>query len=198
MPSRETHVSDRRVARTQKALREALHSLVREKDYDDIAVKEILDRANVGRSAFYSHFRDKDDLLASTIHDIIGPVHLAERESVGSQSERLLWFSLPVFEHHDEHRWTAALKMGPRERAILHEHLWKVLVGLIGQRAKKSRREWRGESGTIPTALLVEYLASTFILVLDWWFESRSSLSADQVNHLFCSLVQPTLTAKGL
>jgi AcrR family transcriptional regulator len=46
--------TDRRVARTQKRLREALHSLIHERDYDSIAVKEILDRADVGRSAFWS------------------------------------------------------------------------------------------------------------------------------------------------
>ena len=46
--------TDRRVARTQKLLRDALHSLIHERDYDSIVVKEILDRANVGRSAFYT------------------------------------------------------------------------------------------------------------------------------------------------
>jgi len=65
---------DRRVARTQKLLRDALHSLIRERDYDSIAVKEILDRANVGRSAFYTHFRDKDELLASSIYDLLGTI----------------------------------------------------------------------------------------------------------------------------
>src|SRR5207248_2698170 len=65
---------DRRVARTQKLLRDALHSLIRERDYDSIAVKEILDRANVGRSTFYMHFRDKDDLLASSICDLLGTI----------------------------------------------------------------------------------------------------------------------------
>ena len=63
---------DRRVARTKKALLDALHSLISEKDYDSIVVKEILDRADVGRSAFYTHFSDKDDLLAHGIQDIVG------------------------------------------------------------------------------------------------------------------------------
>jgi len=41
-------LTDRRIQKTQTLLREALVSLIREKSYDSIAVKEILDRANVG------------------------------------------------------------------------------------------------------------------------------------------------------
>jgi AcrR family transcriptional regulator len=74
MAIRRDRTPDRRVARTQKLLHGALHSLIHERDYDSIAVKEILDRANVGRSAFYMHFRDKDDLLAATFHDIFNSV----------------------------------------------------------------------------------------------------------------------------
>src|SRR5262249_41445888 len=50
---------DRRIQRTRNTLREALVSLIREKPYDAIAVTEILERANVGRSTFYMHFRNK-------------------------------------------------------------------------------------------------------------------------------------------
>ncbi len=39
---------------------------------DSIVVKEILDRADVGRSGFYTHFSDKDDLLTHGIYDILG------------------------------------------------------------------------------------------------------------------------------
>jgi len=39
-----------------------LIDLAHEKPYDSIAVKEILDRANVGRSTFYTHFQDKHEL----------------------------------------------------------------------------------------------------------------------------------------
>jgi hypothetical protein len=41
---------DRRIQKTQELLRGALASLIGEKPYDSIVVKEILDRANVGRS----------------------------------------------------------------------------------------------------------------------------------------------------
>src|SRR5258708_19622402 len=104
MTIQEARVPDRRVARTHQLLRDALHSLIREKDYDSIVVKEILDRANVGRSAFYMHYRDKDELLASGIHDILGSVPSTHARADGGQDGRLLWFSLPIFEHLDRHR----------------------------------------------------------------------------------------------
>ena len=55
---------DRRTKKTRTALQEALISLMFEKSYEAILIQEILDRANVGRSTFYTHFSDKDELLA--------------------------------------------------------------------------------------------------------------------------------------
>src|SRR5215217_9115898 len=73
--------ADRRVQRTKSSLHNALIGLAREKPYPSIAVKEILDRANVGRSTFYMHFRDKDDLLESGIREILGQFHAGPRRS---------------------------------------------------------------------------------------------------------------------
>ena len=185
---------DRRVTRTQKLLRDALHSLIRERDYDSIAVKEILDRANVGRSAFYTHFRDKDELLASGIYDILGSVPPSHPKSGDRFNERILWFSLPIFEHHDRHRRAGELRLGPRGRAILHGQLQKVLVELIAEGIRKSLRGRRKAAGQIPPELLGRYVASTFILVLNWWVESRNPLPAKEVNELFRALLVPTLT----
>ena len=56
---------DRRVGRTVTSLRKALTELILEKHYDSITVQDIIDRANVGRSTFYTHFRDKEDVLIS-------------------------------------------------------------------------------------------------------------------------------------
>jgi AcrR family transcriptional regulator len=58
-----TGKQDRRSQRTRHLLSEALVSLIREKGYDTITVSDLIDRANIGRSTFYSHYRDKDDLF---------------------------------------------------------------------------------------------------------------------------------------
>lgn len=56
---------DRRVAHTRNRLGDALIELLQTKPFDDITVREVLARARVGRSTFYEHYRDKNDLFLS-------------------------------------------------------------------------------------------------------------------------------------
>ena len=84
-------VKDRRIEKTQSLLREALVSLIHEKPYDAIAITEILERANVGRSTFYAHFHDKDDLLTSGIHHMLRLPQSMEPPSSMKLPERVIW-----------------------------------------------------------------------------------------------------------
>jgi AcrR family transcriptional regulator len=43
--------------------------LVLQKPIDEVTVQQVLNRAGVGRSTFYLHFRDKDDLFLSQLED---------------------------------------------------------------------------------------------------------------------------------
>jgi AcrR family transcriptional regulator len=54
---------DRRVEKTRTALLEALLELIVEKGYEQTTVQDVLDRANVGRATFYTHYFNKKDLL---------------------------------------------------------------------------------------------------------------------------------------
>jgi len=58
---------DARVKRTRDQLGYALIQLIVEKPINDVTVQDVLDRASVGRSTFYLHYRDKDDLLVSQL-----------------------------------------------------------------------------------------------------------------------------------
>jgi AcrR family transcriptional regulator len=185
---------DRRIQKTQHLLHEALASLIREKPYDSIAVKEILDQANVGRSTFYTHFRDKDDLLVSCIHDILHCVDLPRTAASAKRYERIIAFSLPVFEHIQQHMQKGEAKIGIKSRDIIHEHLHKVLAELIADQVREDFQRRRKTAGQISQDLLVRYVASTFILVLNWWVE-RSRIPPQEANDVFRALILPTLAA---
>jgi AcrR family transcriptional regulator len=175
---------DRRVQKTERVLREALTSLMHEKRYDTIAVKEIVGRADVGRSAFYTHFHDKDSLLASGIHEILDAARPA------APNDRALWFSLPVLEYVGRRRHVSHLTMDPRGRAMVHEHLRRVLVERLAEDGAMPAP--RGGTVVSPE-LLIDYLATTFVLVLNWWIDSRSPLSPSEADDVFRALVSPTL-----
>lgn len=53
---------DRRIRRTKRLLRQALAEIMNEKDFKDITVKEITDRADLNRGTFYFHYTDTYDL----------------------------------------------------------------------------------------------------------------------------------------
>src|SRR5579859_2428312 len=61
---------DRRIQRTHELLRDALMALIEERGYEPISIQDITDRANVSRTTFYLHFRDKDDLLFTTMEEL--------------------------------------------------------------------------------------------------------------------------------
>ena len=186
---------DRRIRRTQGLLHDALNALVHEKPYGAISVKEILARANVGRSTFYMHFGDKDDLLISSMHDMLRAAR-SNRPQALHPRERIIWFSLPIFEHIHQRRSTsiAGTRRGSEGRAAMHSHLRSVLADLIAAEIEDGLG--CGGAGAAPQDLLIQYVASTFILVLDWWIEHPSRLTPAEINGKFRALVLPALEAR--
>jgi AcrR family transcriptional regulator len=65
-PAASVRKADPRAARSAAALDHALIELVQERDFDDITVQSILERAGVGRTTFYAHYRNKQDVLHSS------------------------------------------------------------------------------------------------------------------------------------
>ena len=60
---------DERMRRTRNRLGNALIALIQERPKDKLTVQEVFDRAGVGRSTFYLHYRGKDDLLLSEMEE---------------------------------------------------------------------------------------------------------------------------------
>lgn len=167
---------DRRIERTRQSLHQALIALLLETPYDAITVQQILDRANVGRSTFYTHFKDKEDLLVSgvdNLHGILG-THRRTGDPIG--------FSRAMFEHANEYRKVyRALVLTPVWPRI-RQRIQDVLADLV-------RREPRPGRSKIPPELFVHYVASTFLSVLTWWIDRRTGMSPAEIDELFRALV---------
>ena len=186
--------TDRRVRKTQDLLHGALASLIHEKSYDAIVVKEILARANVGRSTFYTHFSDKNELLDSGIRDMLRASETTvSTRSVGS-ADWILRFSLPILEHIERYRDASDSPVDAKKLAVVHEHLEQVLVELIVDDLKRAGQCHRESEFSVPCDLLARHVASTFLLVLSWWVEFGQPLQSRKVNDLFRALILPAVT----
>lgn len=62
---------DPRVARTRRLLIDALIELICEEGYEAITIREIVKKADVNRSTFYLHFRDKQDILSHMEDEVL-------------------------------------------------------------------------------------------------------------------------------
>ncbi|WP_280437420.1 TetR/AcrR family transcriptional regulator [Nocardia carnea] len=82
-------IPDRRVRRTRETLHRALIELMMERAYDRISVSDVIARADVGRSTFYAHYRDKDDLLVVSCGE-----HL--RQEIARSLDRGRWAPVRV------------------------------------------------------------------------------------------------------
>jgi AcrR family transcriptional regulator len=165
--------------------------LAREKPYPSIAVKEILERANVGRSTFYTHYDDKDDLLESGIEEVLRSNDAQFRPA--NAAHRILAFSLPLLKHIDEHRRAAGPEMAPIGRVVMHQHLETTLRNRLVEELRQLPSS-RRTAFEIPADLLAGHLAATFVLVLDWWVERHMALTPAEVDARFRALVTPVLT----
>lgn len=61
---------DLRIIKTKKVLSEALLTLMKEKNFDNIKISDICDVALINRSTFYAHYEDKYDLLIALIENM--------------------------------------------------------------------------------------------------------------------------------
>jgi hypothetical protein len=86
---------DRRMLKTKRALAAAFKDLLLEKGYDAITIRDIIDRADVGRSTFYAHYEGKEQLL-------IGNINFQEAliQTKPSGEDRPMGINLSYLFHH--------------------------------------------------------------------------------------------------
>jgi hypothetical protein len=168
---------DRRSERTRQSLSEALVELIREKDYQSISVGDIIERANVGRSTFYAHFRDKDDLFLGNLDEVI--------DFLGGDDSFPLP-SLGLFQHiHEEYGLYKALTWGPGID-LLVKHIRKSLSKKVAQNLQKSGKEFN-----VPVPVLANYITGSFLSLLQWWLDNKMVYPPEQMDAIFKKLTLP-------
>lgn len=185
---------DRRVERTRRLLLDALMELIIEKGYEAVTVQDIIDRANVGRSTFYSHFLDKQQLHLS------GFKHLREflteqqhEKSNGNDdngSKEMLKFSLAMFCHAESHYKLYRAMVGKQSGAFAIKHIQLIIADLIREEFASFK-----PNPDVPVEVIVQFTANSFMALMTWWADRKMPYSAEDMDRMFRALTLPGITA---
>ena len=176
---------DQRVRRTRDRLGDAMMALLVEKPFDDITVQDVLDRAEVSRSTFYAHFRDKNDLFLNDAEEFF-EMMATSLSRLGDKSERVAPVQ-ELFAHIREVRpfYNALIASGRKQ--VLLELGQEYFARGIEQRFKEMPR-----ARTIPSksrSAMAHGLAGSLFSLLAWWIQHDMSLSPEEMDKLFHQLV---------
>jgi len=178
---------DRRTKRTRQLLGDALVELMLEKRFDDITIQDILDRADIGRSTFYAHYTDKEHLLMSQIESLIH--QLDEYTTKKGYLHNGLLPSLELFRHVQQQRrlmqafvWGRGAEMLTRNfQGQVSKVIEQNLLSLTGDQVDFS----------VPLPVVANFVASTFLMLLRWWFDDDMRHTPEQMDEMFQKLVMP-------
>lgn len=177
--------TDRRVDRTRKLLQEALVSLVLEKGYEKVTVQNIIDRANVGRSTFYAHFQDMDDLLLSQFDGLREQFdqYLKNQPTPAANPSEL---TLLVFQHAERRRTLYKALIGERGGNVMLAHINEYFSELIKKHLSLHLSGKNNEE--VPAEVLEHYIVSSFMALLTLWLDHDLPYPAEFMNDIFREL----------
>jgi len=188
---------DERVRRTCERLGSALVTLIQEKAIDEVTVQEVLDRASVGRSTFYLHFRDKDDLLLSQFErflEMMSTALIVRKE----ESDRVVPVA-EMFAHIGEQKKLYRALADSGRLNDFFDLAQGYLARGIEQRLTEFEGRSTGLSGRLSKCLLelprrelearAFALAGSVLSLLRWWLDRGAKESPRALDEMFHRMV---------
>lgn len=198
----ENQTIDRRIVRTRLAIRDALVSLIKEKGFDSLTVRDLVERANINRGTFYLHYKDKYDLLEQTETEILQDIQrlflqgssiYAEDAHGTVQLQRLIIILLAYVKDHAQLVHAILGLQGDyslitRIRGMMEQNInLGVLAGV------------KAENFLVPQEYLIAYIMHANLGVLQAWLSRGCQESPAEMAHILFRLsFEGPMSAAGL
>jgi AcrR family transcriptional regulator len=181
-PAREQ--KDRRVRKTRQQLRDALIDLILECGWEQISVQDICARADVGRSTFYVHFADKEELLLTGLEELHQGLDLQRKSEKGSFA-----FVDGLVEHAKQKARLLRAVVGKRSSPSIQRRFREVVMQLVQEELAEYELEEK------QARAITMYVGGGFAELLVAWLEKPSSLDIGTLAATFRQLANNTLSS---
>lgn len=188
---REGKKQDRRVVRTQRAIRNAFAQLLEEKDVEKISIKEIAERADVDRKTVYNYYDGVYDILAELENDWIEDFNQLTKRLENERGEEYLRQFFPALIEliaDDIELYTHLTHMGSQSRVVSR------LLAFLKEKIKTAFvRSYAFESEKVDVA--AEFVLAGLFWTYRAWFNSERKKPLEELTEDLGELVMGGLNA---
>ncbi|MDK8189269.1 TetR/AcrR family transcriptional regulator [Paenibacillus sp. UMB7766-LJ446] len=181
---------DRRIRKSQEAIKTAVIELMLEKDFDQITIQDISDRADVSRRTIYLHYTDKFDLLDKLIEEHItnlGEICESTEDDASYRDMVEVWF-----EYFEKHPLFFSALLASKGNSFFRNQFLAFFIGELG---KGNNMSEEGSIAAITEGINVEvqFLGAAIVGVVEWWFKKEKPLSPSVMAERIGALLERNL-----
>ena len=169
---------DRRIARTRRALGNAIIELALESGYDKISIRDLTERADIGYATFYRHYKSKDELLTSYLGGILLEASNELKPEKSHYEQHVEIFNVLA-------KYKDAVLIGlslPRDHQAL-KPLWQMVNDIVTDLYLA-----RDES-VIPLKVSVNHIIQSGAEMVRWWLTEGQDYSPEQMARMQSELI---------
>ncbi|MCY8034311.1 TetR/AcrR family transcriptional regulator [Bacillus sonorensis] len=157
---------DRRIAKSQEAIKTAVIELMSEKNFDDITIQDISDRANVSRGTIYLHYLDKYDLLEKLIAEHINELRIlcesaAEWDFIDA--------NLPWFKYLESNYLFFSTMLASKGSPYFRKLFLEFLIEEFKDEVDISESKNHGLNDDI----VLQFIVTSYVGIVEWWITNE-------------------------
>lgn len=167
---------DRRVVKTKRNIDNAFWALMQEKDFKEITIRDVEDRAEINRVTFYRYYPDKYAWMEKKIQE-----RMLEIYNIGisifsaKNAEEMITAIEASIQHFDTHFSTYSILLNNKGTYLFKEEFEKLLLDV------KYKMHGKTASHTPYTDFRFHFGVASFASVIVWWIKNDRPLSVKQL-----------------
>ncbi|MGO4185920.1 TetR/AcrR family transcriptional regulator [Paenibacillus sp. TAF43_2] len=176
---------DRRVLKTKEAIMKAFVELIAEKNFEQVTINEIAERANVNRGTVYLHYVDKFDLLNQCIEVYLTQLFescMPPDDAFQPSPKTLL---LRTFKYLEKHAFIYTTLLTSKGVPTFRNRLMEGMLQNIEVNIDMS-----GINQDMNKEIMVQFLASAAIGLLEWWIIRSMPYPAEDIVEQLWTLLE--------
>ena len=177
---------DPRVRRTRRMLRDALVSLILEKDYSSISIKEITERAETAYITFFRHYESLDQLLMEVLDEGLTEL-MIHIETLAKQSDTsaLEMEGQLIFEYIGQKADLFRILLKSQSVTRIRKKVVRNIAAVFQNSCVPLER--LGNQTTINIAS--NHIATSLLSLIEWWLENEMKPSPTEMGKVYKSLI---------